>query len=584
MNCYIFVIIAESLYCSHLYRDCQLGEAKSLDAFAECVMACEADNTTESALLSVIKYADFCQVSLSLTYWPAQPLCNHFGNAPFPLWIGDNCDILCVYGTKDANNRNVCICNPGYWNVSCDMVCPGGSTNPCNGVGICNVLTGECECPVNWKGTPDCLACTPGWTGVNCSLSSTHLRADINVRISSIGFSYLTTFTGYTFRFYIVGEYHLLIIGKTQFIMQAKFVYCFTGKSCMQAVGFYFGNSNHGFASITISAAQKPGERMTVRLNNKLYQLDTSLVFGTAGYVFTRLSLTEILCTGPNDLRVIVRASGLHLTLHTEFPDTLCPISEGLLVGGCCNAETNSSSLITLPESPPGCSYMNNTATLQPSPDDGTEHDFILDDDGVVSACEAVSATDQPATINDLINAWALSEDCDSFLDYPDTTVKYQLQLSFNLLFQQSFIYSQSLILLTPVKYDVTFDISVKISNTLGVILSFSHYTTFSLYLDTTLNIHIGSLVYATSLRPVVDEWTKIIIVYTSADHYVTLYLNSVTQGTLKETVKLIDNFDFFQLAGYLALGSWIPGWDDVGVPALPGFSGLIDAIRLWNR
>ncbi|XP_071506024.1 uncharacterized protein [Diadema antillarum] len=558
---------------------CHLGQGVSREVYSDCVSVSVEANSTDAALSVVVQHADFCQSSLSLTHWPARTLCNKFGEAPFPLWIGDNCDIKCIYGKKAPHNRNICVCDRGYWNRSCDVVCPGGSDNPCNGVGECDISTGECHCPVNWQGAPDCSSCSPGWTGPSCSFALVNIGVNVRIRISVVGLSYISTFTGVTFRFNGMGEYHLLSIAQNRFILQAKFVLCFSGLSCMQQVGLVFGDNTHGFARLTISATGYRGGGMTFRLNNRPFYIDTSATFANVGYTFTRLSLTEIQCDGPSGLSFVVTSSQHHLTLQTEFPSELCPLSEGLLVGGCCTSQS-----ITVPILPHVCFRDNSTSQLEPSSGDPGNQRFSSGDPATSQTCREDSST--PVTsdsLSELTQAWTIN-DCDSVIDYLNELERSKLRLEFSLHFSASVMFTHDLVLLTPVRNDLTFSLTVKIQRATGVILSLSHSTTFSLYVHHVLQLYIGGEVYSTTLRPQLEVWSHIAIVYTSYNNRIDIYLTSTHQETVRGTVRLRSHFAFFEQAGYLALGSWLPGWSDGEVTALEGFSGFFGDLSTWNR
>ena len=43
-------------------------------------------------------------------------------------------------GNGICNDEAKCVCNKGFNGVSCQIECMGGSQNPCNGNGVCQVL------------------------------------------------------------------------------------------------------------------------------------------------------------------------------------------------------------------------------------------------------------------------------------------------------------------------------------------------------------------------------------------------------------------------------------------------------------
>ncbi len=122
-----------------------------------CVEAVTDTGRNTSSLESVLLFSDYCMKTLSLPVWPAQVLCNKFHGEVFPEWIGKNCDIPCVFGTKDKDNSEKCKCNFGYWGVACDQTCPGGTNSPCMNHGTCDPISGKCTCELEWTGTDGLL-------------------------------------------------------------------------------------------------------------------------------------------------------------------------------------------------------------------------------------------------------------------------------------------------------------------------------------------------------------------------------------------------------------------------------------------
>lgn len=183
----------------------------------------------------IIAYADYCQAINNLTVWPAKPLCNEFLGRDFPIWFGERCDMKCVFGKKLDSES--CVCDHGYWGSECANPCPGGAATPCNNNGVCNSVTGECECTANYNGTLDCGKCSSGWTGSDCSLALVSLNwLQLSIAISSTGGHYVT-FDGYSFTLVAVGEYYLINIPHMSFQVQVRHVPCRLHSVCVNAIG-----------------------------------------------------------------------------------------------------------------------------------------------------------------------------------------------------------------------------------------------------------------------------------------------------------------------------------------------------------
>ncbi|CAH3039802.1 unnamed protein product, partial [Pocillopora meandrina] len=142
----------------------------------ECSNTCPggaANPCNNNGMCNVITGECECNVNYNGTQdcGKSQPLCNKFPGSHFPLWIGDRCDIKCVFGAADPDDRNLCICMEGYWGSDCSQICPGGLLNICGGHGWCDSSTGHCQCQVNWRGNENCSSCSPGWNGTDCQFA-----------------------------------------------------------------------------------------------------------------------------------------------------------------------------------------------------------------------------------------------------------------------------------------------------------------------------------------------------------------------------------------------------------------------------
>ncbi|XP_072025320.1 uncharacterized protein [Amphiura filiformis] len=575
-----------------LHSACPIGDAAQQSYYISCVQAVSTSNSTEDGLDAVIEYADYCQIALDLPNWPAQPLCNAFGNAPFPLWIGDNCNIQCAFGSKQPHDRNVCVCDHGYWSITCDKACTGGSQNPCSNVGACDVHTGECHCPINWQGASDCSKCTPGWIGSDCSIAESYtsgIGIHINVQISVIiGVSQITTFNGFTFLHYSVGEYHLLQISKTALIIQAKYVQCYGQDSCIKYVSLRFGDDFNGFAVVTIGGARISGGHFLVNINGRDTVIDARLEFGKSGYIFERLSYLELLISGPSNFHMIVRADGIYLTLDVLLPDDLCPLSSGLLVGGCCTLEnrTDSGLNTVLSQQPLDLCY-EDLPVQEPSPMVSQSYIFPQDTSQDDVTCDENKLPLSDEAIKEYISSWIV-DPCDTFIVYPDSKTKYQTRGSYYLQFEKSLVYTKDVTLfVTGSSYDVTLELFIKCDDVIrngGVVYSYSHHTSFLLVVQETIKVYIGGVEFTTNLVVEDGKWNKLVIVYQDVAGKLNIYHLNAAGNVKRHEIRVQQNLALFRVAGYFAVGIWQPSWDHPDQIPLPGFMGAIDDIQYLEQ
>ena len=116
-----------------------------------CMINMAASGILSSSIHSTVTFYTVCQSYLRDVNWPAQPFCNEFPLMNFPLWIGESCDIPCVYGRPDPFDGS-CLCFDGFWGMECQNSCPGIAPGgqPCENHGMCD--HGTCICQKNWEG------------------------------------------------------------------------------------------------------------------------------------------------------------------------------------------------------------------------------------------------------------------------------------------------------------------------------------------------------------------------------------------------------------------------------------------------
>lgn len=177
-----------------------------------------------AAINSVVSFADYCQNALKLPTWPAKDLCDVFQKERFPYWIGEQCDVKCVFGysvpSPNDTNKVDCKCESGYWGENCENLCPGGLFNVCNGHGTCNSINGTCTCEPQWTSDENaessvlpCSKCSDGWSGADCDVAFT---TNVSKAGMTIGFGdpHVTTITGVSYNIETPGAF--LFLNTTQ--------------------------------------------------------------------------------------------------------------------------------------------------------------------------------------------------------------------------------------------------------------------------------------------------------------------------------------------------------------------------------
>jgi hypothetical protein len=77
--------------------------------------------------------------------------------------------------SQGVTGNGQCSCAYGYGGPLCEIECPGGASNPCNGHGVCNALTAACSCNatalLGYWAQPSCATCDVLHAGSDCTIA-----------------------------------------------------------------------------------------------------------------------------------------------------------------------------------------------------------------------------------------------------------------------------------------------------------------------------------------------------------------------------------------------------------------------------
>lgn len=529
----------EIFYKSQLYDLCYVGLKAELEFhYLVCLKDVATTGYISAALTAVVTFSDHCQAVLNLTTWPAQLLCNKFPGVHFPLWIGDKCDVKCVFGTADPKDRNLCICIEGYWGSDCSRLCSGGLLSTCGGQGVCDRTTGQCKCEANWAGDGNCSSCSPGWNGSNCQLAVnlvTGVSSNSVVLASVGGYGYFTTFFGVSFTYRVVGEFYLLRSIQHNFFIQLRQAPCVTDGTytslCTTGFSFSFRNNRVVLRAPITILSTKVTIFPLVWLNGKVVQVDHRTQL-SVNFIMVRISTVTFHIYGPDGVKFVVMV-GQSLSVTVHVPALYCQNSTGLL-GACKDHSFNSSNSLE--------SYI--TALKTSSIVDVSQTLFIY-----------------------------------TFLHYVEHRVP--TGGGFNLFFadhsvRSGPIYFRSVDVLTV-------EVLIKAYKSGGVILSYltsSHI--FAVVDNVTLTIVYGGSVYDTGLTLEINRWNQITLVYKQLVGILHFYIFS-SSGEVKVRVFKLDSSVFLN-GGVLTLGQWQPSPRSDNLLPESSFVGEIDEMRIWKR
>ena len=528
----------ELFFKSKLYEKCH-GHLKSELEFhyLVCLKDIATTGYISAALTAVVTFSDHCQALLNSSTWPAQPLCNKFPGSNFPIWIGDNCDVKCVFGAADPDDRNLCICMKGYWGSDCSQICPGGLLNICGGHGLCDRSTGQCECEVNWKGDENCSSCSLRWNGTDCQFAVklvTSITSQTVVIASIGGYGYFTTFFGVSFTYRVVGEFYLLQSTSHSFVIQLRQAPCITDSSytSLCTTGFSFGlNGNIIVIRAPITTFSRTVSNFPlVWLNGRLVQVDHRTQL-SVDFVMVRISTITFYIYGPNGMKfALTVGQSLAVTIH--LPAIYCQNSTGLL-GACTDHSFNGSNSLE--------SYI--TSLKQSSVVDKLQTLFIY-----------------------------------KYLRYFEH--RSPTGAGFNLFFKDHSVRSGPMHF--PLADVLTIELLVKSHQPGGIIFSYLSQSIFAVIDNTTLAIVYKGAVFHTEFKLEINQWNQLTIVFKQLVGILHFYHFS-SSGEVKVQVFKLDG-DIFTNGGVLTLGQWQPSPNSDSLLPQSSFVGEMDELRIWKR
>lgn len=530
---------------------------------------CQSSTNQYDLVDSVLNYAEYCQIILKLDNWPAQSLCTEMANdAAFFALFTDYCDPACYFGSKDGGTE--CICNTGYWNTSCDQVCPGGISNPCSGYGSCDMKTGSCDCPANRQGSDDCSNCTDGWMGSSCDIAVNELNGTKSIAMTR-QLGHMTNLDGLSFIIRDPAEYTLLTMSNVLMI-EGKLISCHQNYTCFTFISTRIGDSTKGYTTITTKASNQYTDKPKVYIEDQENSLDSPLYF--SGFKTERPNSDNIKITIGDDINILIRQQGQYLTLEVEMAIGHLSLTSGLLGGsGETSANSKQSQLLYRDiYSPSVCMY---SGAIQSA--SNTE---IM---GYTLAFSNVVLNQNMSMSSELNFSRFVPPSCDNFIYYPTTDYQLQKIGGFSLNFFSTVV-TTYVDLYTSSGPNITFDFSVKkgnVSGDGGVLFSFSHSNLFMIESAESLEVTYDSMKYPTNLTLETGKWNKIVVMYYGELGDLDMYVFNSTGYIERRSVLLPTGI--FNSPGTLSLGHWLPPSSGEQMTSPTALQGQIDNFLIWK-
>lgn len=522
----------ELIYDTRLQTLCgqQLATTVPQFYYKACLADIHSSGSLDTAYVVLSAYADFCQTVLHLPSWPAQLLCQQFPKRLPQQWIGIDCSFKCIFGSPDAHNASLCVCTRGYWGKDCASECPGGGNSPCNDHGKCDANSGMCECDLNWRGNGDCSNCTPGWTGSDCSVAVATTQLPT---CSAFLGGHFTNFDSAHFNFFGVGEFWF--VRSARFNGQFRQVPCHNGETrCINAIAFSFISG----WKLTFHAPYEETDRPVVWVNGSIAEFSSTKIYISSEVTLEQTtSTTYVLSSLSKDLKFQLRVVGRGLVIAGQANQSLCDGTNAL----CGNCDGN------------------------------RENDFNVTVGGSLEETWRVSIADSLFVYN-----YGIYKE-----ERVVTGAEYALQ------FKRVGVSTDLMpdVLNAPV---ITTEMLFKVisrSNPGGVLFTYSKNITLTVFIEVTLKVRIGLEIWDTGLSPEIDTWNQVTLVYHNITGAIYFYhINSL--GVVRQATRTMIPGVFKKGGSTISIGQWIPALQTITEESdrLPGFFGLIDEVRFWNR
>lgn len=556
---------------SRLCSETSLLPTRSL-ALWECY---DANGNGEDIADAIEGFASDCQTLLELTDYPATATCEEFED-DFNLYpyMGEVCSPNCSFGGIFSSSSQ-CECDDGYWDPTCASLCPGGTTNPCNGFGTCDQTTGVCNCPINMMGSDDCTVCSNGWYGNNCDVTDNPAANDTTQSMAMLGqLGNVLNLDGLTFPIKSQGEMLILALADNV-IIEGKFITCYTNYSCTPFISARIGDSSNGYATATVQSSILFNEKPSVFINGVQTSLDTTAYFN--GFTIHRSDFLEVTFTVKNLITFKVRTVGQYLHFMTEIDIGTSYVTSGLLSGG--NNTERADKLYHLYNATyQEFAICNSTASTQ----------SVLSSESAVVL--SVNSFTQDFDVYDTLTTSRYTvTPCDSIIYYATAAFENQTMGGYALSFSKSSLHDESFYIDTSVYTHLTFEMLVRSpsGNSSGVLFSFTSDIVFAIISgNQSIEVHtmIGAThgVYDTGLSIDEDVWNKIVLTYDTTNGETYFYVIYEDGATSTTGYFDLPNYLFNQ-TGTLSIGHWRPPSNALPYPWQDVFTGDIENFLVWN-
>ena len=511
-----------------------LGESLTQLFTRQCIADVSRDPTRKAVITTVVTYASYCNILLR-----PPGLVNALCSADMSLdfsrqYICVNHD-HCRFGSVDVFTGQ-CVCDIGYWGRECSSLCPGGPVQPCNGRGRCRSTTGECECDTRWLDSSNCTECKEGWSGIDCSRftfpdnatrpysNTTTAEPPVNEteitnpqRAAIFGQGHVLTFDSHVvFTLAALGEFHLL--RSTELHIQVKTVGCYDQSVCIEAIAISYGGHQ-----LVVRSGYTSKEQPHVWYNDK--HIDSGYATFVKGVFQVTHNATFVVNVHAGSVaKLMVKQVHGHLSVTLVVSYTECSDQDSVL--GDCG-------------------------------------------EGAVITADSYGKRWRVAPNDSLFGVIYVS----SVVGETNTTLGGGHCVYFD---SESSLSSGVLTDVFDHTSDLSLEFHLRAVSLHGVVISYGVTSSFSLYLEETIRIHIEGVVYDTSLTVSVDQWCKVTVVWHASSKVLSVYVIN-ERGVIITSDMHVKYYAFLKRGGTLVLGK-------APTMKIDGFVGEIDEIVVWHK
>ena len=494
----------------------------------------ESDEMNEQ-VWSVFTYLDYCRIFLGLNKWSVETFCSQIKRNDLPGWVEVQCNKNCKFGTALKSSK--CRCRRGFYGKECSHECPGNYASPCGNQAECDQVSGMCKCPINANGSLDCLTCSAGWNGNECSVA----EVDMNGRQSEnfpicqgYGGGHFTTFDGNNYNVQTPGEFYL--VKRETFVVQVRFSPCMNLTNCIVAIAIRFGSVN-----LTLRAPYQQGGRPLLYINQlKADYTQNHKIEGNYFLSEKQPNLFSISRGKRTVLQIRVQEKYLSFTLATE--SAICWNASGL----CSSCDNN------------------------------TANDFVI----IIRRKRSIDIENKINVIGNFEKKWVVHFR-DSMFVYKQQEKRMISSSGYCLHYNKTAVDTQVIQGSFTNSSDFTIEFFVKVDSLGGTILSYSSDETFGIVNDNNVKIQISSNIYDTNVRLKLGQWYWLTIAFSKLTKIMRVYCLD-SSGLMYQRTLLIPHV-LFTSSGTLSLGHWQTTGGGVTNVNREPFNGYVDELRIWD-